>query len=246
MILGKVYCSPINVLEWRDACDFELNYNLDIWRIHIPDFLEKIEENKYLIKPDEQSKSEAFAHEDDRNRFLLGKIYLRKLLAKYLKISSQDIEFDFLEFNKPILSAFPNMNFNISHSGDYIVLGFANRRSVGVDIELIESKLDLYNLIYSTMSSVEVSSILNSESPRAIFYKHWTRKEALLKSVGIGLTDRLKDISVCDGLNFVPSDLSSFASIWNIRNFTMDEGYSVSVACDAAIRVVRFYELDGD
>ncbi|WP_192349521.1 4'-phosphopantetheinyl transferase superfamily protein [Algoriphagus sp. Y33] len=243
MVLGRAYCSQINVLEWRNECDFNLQKNLDIWRIYIPDFIDKIEQNRWLLTAAELSKSEAFLHEEDRNRFLLGKIFLRKIIAKYLKIADQEVGFDYLEFKKPVLPTGYSLNFNISHSGDYIVFGFANRHPVGVDVELMDSKVDLYNLIYTSMSSVEISSILNSEFPRDIFYKHWTRKEALLKGVGIGLTDRLMDINVCDGLNFVPSEISGFTSTWSIRNFIMDDVYSVSLACDSAVRVVRFYEL---
>jgi len=233
-------------MEWRKECDFELQNYLDVWRICVSDFVPKIKENMYLLSDVEVVRSDSYVQEADRNRYLIGRIYLRKLIASYLKVHPKEISFGFLEFNKPVLTTYSNLKFNISHSGDYLIIGLANRWSVGVDIELMNTKVDLYNLIYNTMSSVEVRSILNSGLPREIFYKHWTRKEALLKGVGVGLTDRLKDINCCDGLNLVPSDLSSFATSWKIRNFVMDDSYAVSIAHDAAIRVLRFYELSNN
>tara|TARA_R110002020_G_scaffold235877_6_gene448193 strand:+ start:74 stop:814 length:741 start_codon:yes stop_codon:yes gene_type:complete len=244
MVLGRVFCSEIKVFEWSKECDFDLQGNFHVWRLYIPGFVSSIEENIELLTSEELEKSSSFVHQEDRYRFVLGKIYLRKLIAKYLKIDPKDVRFGMLEYNKPYLLNMPNLNFNISHSGDFLIIGITNRWPLGVDLERMNSNVDLYNLIYSTMSSTEIGSILNSHSPREIFYKHWTRKEAFLKGVGIGLTDRLKDISCNDGLNLVPSGLSSFASSWNIRSFTMDNQYMISIAHDSAIRVVRFYELN--
>ncbi|WP_296700649.1 4'-phosphopantetheinyl transferase superfamily protein [Algoriphagus sp.] len=243
MVFSRILCSEIEVFEWRNECDFKLNNNLDIWRVYIPDYIKKINQEDYLLDDFELDKSNSFLREEDRNRYVLSKICLKKLIANYLKINPEDIEFRTLELNKPVLASHSNLEFNISHSGDFIIIGITKRFSLGVDIEFMDAKVDLYNLIYNTMSSLEVSSILNSGSPREMFYKHWTRKEALLKGIGIGLTDRLKDINCCDGKNLVPSDLSSFASSWDIRNFIMNDEYAVSLAYDTAIRVLRFYEF---
>jgi len=246
MILGRIFCSQIKVMEWRNQYDFDLRNNLDVWRIYIPDFIDKINDEIHILNDEEIDKSAAFVQEADKLRFLIGKIYLKKLLANYLNIHPKEVGFSFNEHKKPFLTKLPSLNFNVSHSGDFVVIGFSNRWLVGVDVEVMNTNVDLYSMIYSTMSSVEVHTILNSESPREMFYNHWTRKEALLKCVGIGLTDSLQDFSVCDGLNLVPSDLASFVSTWNIRNFVMNDKYSVSVAYDASIRVIRFYELSND
>jgi len=243
MILGRIYCSEIKVLEWRKECDFNISNNIDVWRIYIPDFLDSIENNIHLLSEEEFERSMSFIQEADKNRFIIGKIFLKKLVANYLNIDPTEIVFNKLEFNKPELESYSDFKFNISHSGDFIIFGFANRWSLGVDIEFMDTKIDLYNLIYNTMSSVEISSILNSGFPREMFFKYWTRKEALLKGIGVGVTDRLKDISACDGRNLIPSDLSSFASSWEIRNFLINDSYSVSIAFDAAIRIMRFFEF---
>lgn len=243
MVLGRVICDKIKVLEWSKVCDFNLLNHFDLWRIHVPDHLENIEKDLDLLPGEERDKSESFVKSEDRNRYILGKIYARKLLANYLKTEPHTLGFRFSDQKKPILENYPMMNFNISHSGDYIIIGFANRWSVGVDIELMNTHVDLYNMIINCMSSTEVSVILNSEMPRQMFYKYWTRKEALLKGIGIGLTDRLKDINCSDGLNLVPIEFSGFASSWKVWSFEMENSYSVSIAHDSAIRVMRFYEV---
>jgi 4'-phosphopantetheinyl transferase len=243
MVMGRVICDKIKVLEWSRECDFKLYNHFDLWRIYIPEHLEKINTDYDLLSEEEKEKSEAYVREEDRNRYILAKIYLKTLLAKYLNVQPEELEFKLSDQNKPILDSHPMVNFNISHSGDYILIGFANKWSVGVDIELMNTHVDLYNMIINCMSSTEVSVILNSEMPRNMFYKYWTRKEALLKGIGIGLTDRLKDINCSDGLNLVPSEFSGFATSWKIWSFEMEDHYSVSIAHDSAIRVMRFYEV---
>ena len=243
MVLGRVICDKIKVLEWSKVCDYNLLNHFDLWRVYIPDHLESVTSDYDLLLKEEQEKSQAYAREEDRIRYVLGKIYLKKLLASYLKTDPYNLEFKYSDQQKPILENYPMVNFNISHSGDYIIIGFANKWSVGVDIELMTTHVDLYNMIINCMSSTEVSAILNSEMPRNMFYKYWTRKEALLKGIGIGLTDRLKDVNCSDGLNLVPIEFSGFASSWKVWSFEMEDSYSVSLAHDSAIRVMRFYEV---
>lgn len=244
MVFGRNLCSEIKVLEWRNKCDFLLENNLDVWRVFVPDFISKINQEKGVLNSEEMARSETFLSDDDRNRYLIGKIYLRKLLANYLNLKPEELQFSVKKFKKPCLVNNPVLNFNISHSGNYVMFGLSNRWAVGIDIELMNTKDDLYSMLQNTMSSVEAHAILSSDSPRDVFYKHWTRKESLLKCIGVGLIDNIKDFNVCDGPNIIPSDLFSFTSTLNVRDFTMDR-YAVSVAYDSSIRVIRFYEYKG-
>jgi 4'-phosphopantetheinyl transferase len=243
MVLGRVICDKIKVLEWNQECDFNLSNHFDLWRVYIPNHLDSLVEDFDLLMPEEQKKSESFIMEEERQRYILGKIFARKILAKYLQTDPLTLGFKYSDRQKPILEEHPVLNFNISHSGDYIIIGFANKWSVGVDIELMNPHADLYNLIIDCMSTTEVSVILNSEMPRPTFYKYWTRKQALLKGIGIGVTDRMKEINCSDGLNLVPIEFSGFASSWKVWSFEMEDSYSVSIAHDSAIRVVRFFEI---
>ena len=242
MVLGKVICNQIKVIDWLRSCDCNLDNHFDIWRIYIPNYLSSLDSFSQVLSLFEKRKMNSFKDIEDKNRYLIAHYFVRKIGADYLKIDPSKLQISYTSKNKPYFKYYQSLNFNISHSGDYVIIGFANKWSVGVDIELINTELDLYDLIYNCMSTSEISMILNSNSPRSIFFKHWTRKEALLKGVGIGLTDRIKDMSCLDGLNLMPYDLSSFASSWKIKSFEMDE-YSVSVAHDSALRIVRFYQL---
>lgn len=243
MVFGKVVCDHMKVLEWNKVSDFDLLNHFDLWKIYIPNHLGSIETEFELLRKDEQLKSESFSEEEDRIRYVLSRICVKKILSNYIKVNPSEIEFKLSHKNKPILANYPMINFNLSHSGQYIIFGLANKWSVGVDIKLITPHKELFDSINDFMSSTEVSAILNSDKALRSFYKHWTRKESLLKGIGIGLTDRLRDISCNDGLNLVPIEFSGFASYWKVWSFEIEDSYSVSIAHDSAIRVMRFYEL---
>lgn len=243
MILGRVVCDEIKVIEWRKPCDFKIDKHFDIWKIHIPDHLELLSTSYEGLHEDEKIKYDSYKNQDDQNRYVLSKYFLRELIGKYINIPPSEIEFQYSEFNKPRLKNNTNFNFNISHSKNYIIIGLGYNWTVGVDIEYMKSRIDLYDMIINCMSNSEISIILDSKYTRAMFFKFWTRKESLLKGIGIGLTDRIKDVTCIDGVNLVPYDLSSFVSHWKVWSFQLDNLYSVSIAHDSEIRVIRFYEI---
>ena len=52
-------------------------------------------------------------------------ILLRKIISAYTNISEEDLEFTVGEHGKPALLNVSNLNFNLSHSGAYIVFIFS-------------------------------------------------------------------------------------------------------------------------
>lgn len=245
MVLGKVFCSKVKVIEWQMNCDFELHGNIDIWRVSVPDVIGRVDEYMNILSSDELSKSQNFMNDIDRKNYMVSRVCLRKILSGYLKMHPSDVMFEYSKCSKPYLSMSGCVEFNISKTDGYLIIGVASRWPLGVDIKVMDDKVDLYHMIYSFMSKGEVSTILNDDFPREAFYRIWTRKNALLKGVGIGRTDFMSEINCCEGLNLISLEMSNFTTAWIIRSFVMENKYSVSFAHDAGIRVIRFYEIDG-
>ena len=63
---------------------------------------------------------------------------------------------------------------------------------VGVDVESFRSFSD--SLLDKTMNDSEKAEILSSENPEETFAAFWTRKEAVFKLIGTGITDNLHGI----------------------------------------------------
>ena len=92
-------------------------------------------------------------------------------------------------YGKPFLSDYPNVHFNISHSGAYAVCAVSDR-PIGVDVQAIRP----YNpdVAKYVCSFNELMQIESSSDPASEFTRIWTRKEAHLKMFGCGLTAESK------------------------------------------------------
>lgn len=81
------------------------------------------------------------------------------------------------ENNKPSTSH--ELKFNISHSGNFVVVGFS-KFNLGIDIEKVQ-KIDISDF-HLVMSEIEKKEIINQE----VFFEFWVKKEAILKADGAG------------------------------------------------------------
>lgn len=126
-------------------------------------------------------------------RFHSGKCectYAFRLLQKALPHIS-DITFSEDEHGKPSIIGHPEICFNLSHC-KYAVACAIDSHPIGVDIECrgrYKSSLAEY-----TCCEAELAMINSALDPDLTFTILWTKKEALLKLIGTGITDNLKDI----------------------------------------------------
>ena len=146
----------------------------------------------------EQARAARFVVPGARDAFCAGRFMLRQVLADCLSCSPAAVELVFGPKGKPGLAA-PGCHFNLSHSGDLILLGINAHYPVGIDVEKIDLHRAVDELVHRFFSAQEVESYQaygSKDERRAAFYQGWTRKEAVLKAIGCGLSCPLSDFSV--------------------------------------------------
>jgi 4'-phosphopantetheinyl transferase len=126
-------------------------------------------------------------------------------LGYYLTGKPQKLRIKYSSHGKPYLVDYPNYDFNISHSGEYLLLAISKNGQVGVDIEIIKQDEDLSQLSPIVFSSSEQQLIHNNLH----FTQLWTKKEALLKLRGNGFFD---DNYLTTQLNL--SDMQLYDNCW--------------------------------
>lgn len=100
-------------------------------------------------------------------------------------------EFEYNEHGKPFLTNYPNWYFSLSHCRTAVCCVLSNKE-VGIDIEKIASyKESLANYV---CNAEELVTLQNSKNKANEFYRLWTRKEAVFKMFGSGITKEIKDI----------------------------------------------------
>ena len=110
----------------------------------------------------------------------LAKTAIRQTFS--IPIPCQHIIFD---EGKPYLKDFPDVHFNISHSGKYAVCAVSDV-PIGADIQKIHTGYTP-ELSARVCSEAEDIQIKRSPSPAAEFTRLWTQKEAVVKMYGSGI-----------------------------------------------------------
>jgi 4'-phosphopantetheinyl transferase len=152
----------------------------------------------------EIDRANRFFHERDQNRFLRRRLLLRKILGAYASTPPGDLEFAVDEYGSPSITspkAATNISFSTSHSGDLAVVAVARQLIVGIDIEQMsiehtkQEMKALTSCFFSPGEFTALAALKSAEYARG-FLSTWTRKEALTKALGRGLSIPLNSFEV--------------------------------------------------
>jgi len=159
----------------------------------------------------------------DAQASLLGKLLLCETLgggdASLLSI------LEYSKFGKPFISGFPN--FNISHSGNYVVFATGDVDKVGIDVE--EMKDQNFEDFRMQMTAGEWNTICSADNRQIAFYTYWTKKEAIIKAHGSGLSIPLTSFEIERGKTIIEGQAFFVAPI------ALESGYLCQLASDHPI-----------
>lgn len=142
-----------------------------------------------------QSKIDSFRFVADKQRSLMGNLIVRQFYAKTLNLNPMKIEFDYNEHEKPSLKNHPKAHFNISHSGDYVVVAFSDC-PVGVDIEKNKgNRLKVAKRFFTREELDDLNAFPEEQKQIDYFYTLWTLKESYMKALGNGISMSLSSFS---------------------------------------------------
>jgi len=200
---------------------------VDVW--HADLLPEEAEEQNYylLLNQAEKEKAASFIRPVLQQKYIKTRGILRQVLGSYLNIKPQKISIQIAEYGKPFIEG-AELFFNLSHTGNKLVLAVSNTGEVGVDLEQYKQRHNLIGLVKKCFSALEQDYWLGlPESQKVIqFYRFWVRKEAFVKAVGRGIAVGLNQCEVN------PHDLSHFLTIpvsyglvdeWKILEVQLDK-----------------------
>jgi 4'-phosphopantetheinyl transferase len=210
--------------------------DVHIWCLEI-DFESSRSADMSCLSPEEQARARAMSHPRSRGTFVQARLALRHLLRLYLDVEAADVHFSVNPHGKPRLQGtaeHEGLVFNVSHSGDRVVIGLARNTPLGVDVERLRSERDLERLADACLSEGEIErwQALPPELKPAVFYRWWTAKEALVKAIGRGVAMGLRSIEVgVDDRHFHRAP-AGWSQVLNWYLGTWDPaGYSLALVC---------------
>ena len=177
---------------------------IHIWSAALDPPFPAVSQLAACLSADEQARAMRFVSPRDRDRFVVGRAFVRQLLARYLGGSPQDVALRQRTHGKPEVTGSP-VSFNLAHSGDLAVCAIgAGTHLIGVDLERIKALSDEAGVARMILSPRERDALEQLPEPqrRRRLFEIWTCKEAALKAVGTGLDRPLPGLEV----TFAPGD----------------------------------------
>ena len=200
----------------------------------------QIEQLARYLCPDEREKAARFHFQADRDRYIAAHALLRLQLGALLHRYPKTLLFEYTSYGKPFIGNF-GIEFNLSHSGDWVLFAFTHSAEIGVDIEQIRPLPDMPDVARQNFSAAEFA--LWQAAPAwdrtQAFYRCWTRKESFIKAIGEGLSCPLDSFEVAFGLD-QPARLTSLkgdealAARWWMADLPDFPGYAAAVTTRTA------------
>ncbi len=209
---------------------------VDLWIWSLDPDMASLQRYESLLSTEERRRAGRFVFPILAQRFIAAHGRMREILGGFLQQDPRTLGFLTNAYGKPELIE-GQVHFSLSHSGDLAALAVA-AFPLGVDIEIMRPvSRDLPERYFSVVEREGLHD-LPDDPWRDAFFRCWTRKEAVIKALGLGLSFPLSDFDVAF-LADAPVALTrlagapSAASQWQLHHI------DVSSDCVGAIAAAR-------
>ena len=153
-----------------------------------------------ILTASEQELAARFRFEKDAVHWRACRTALRMILGAALDSTPAELVLETGEFGKPALAApHGGLHFNLSHCRNLALVALCAEGPVGIDIEPADRGNSLLGCEASFCHPEEISGLPSDEELRgAALLDLWTRKEALLKALGTGMSLAPETVSLAD------------------------------------------------
>ncbi len=145
-----------------------------------------------LVPEEHQAIALKFKHTFGQFATLESILMLKELLVGNGLVPEDDpLHFEYNQHGKPYLVNHQDVHFNISHCPNAIAVAVDNA-PIGVDVERFVTPSE--SLLNYCLNEDEVQQVKQSACPEQTFAAFWTKKEALFKLRGTGITHELRNV----------------------------------------------------
>jgi 4'-phosphopantetheinyl transferase len=141
-----------------------------------------------MLSEAERQRAARFHNSRLRDRYATGHAALRQLVAASNGVPPSAQRYGRLSDGKPYLMMDPDLSFSLSYSGDRLLIAIDRGGAIGVDLEQarqIDDRDELAEMYFTDRERKWLAEDACNDAHR--FLQIWTRKEACVKAVGVGL-----------------------------------------------------------
>lgn len=226
---SKLICGTHEISYYSKEVSNGINSDIKLFKIELSQYHNIIEILLKFLSPQEAIRAHKYRQLRDSNRFIICRSLLKIIVAQQKSIDVSQVYFEKSDNHKPYFPLDRSLFFNVSHSGDFAIIAIGNCE-LGVDIEKIDYHFNYSEIIPIVFNDIEINAISRSKLNRLMFYKFWTRKEAIVKAIGKGIDEDLIKIPVTDGIHNVSSSLVCNFENLKVASFKLNEDHLGALA----------------
>lgn len=222
---------------------------IDLWIANAHDMTDSLTVYRELLSEDESDRASHLKFDHLSEFYIFCRGTLRRILSRYLGVPGDTVRFRYGEMGKPFLEAPTDLQFNASHSGNLFVCAVSSGSTIGVDVEEIRPMDDITAIASHFFSPTEqrhLTSLAEADRTHA-FYECWTRKEAVIKATGEGVSRPLDSFEVAFGPAATPCLLridDDSSPSWTMDSFEPSPGYIGAVTSPCAWSSIRVCDVN--
>ena len=211
---------------------------VQVWRFSIGD---GVTAGPDCLSVEERSRADRMRAGVARDEFVMGRRALRVLLGSLLGCHAAAVPLTTGLHGRPTLGDHGGLYFNVAHSHGLALIALSRAGRVGIDVEYRNAAVEMEAIAETSFhleESAELRAAETEEERLLIFYRCWTRKEAVLKADGRGLLQGLNDFSVApckvlfeEGAAGLAVRLPGSGPLW-VCDLEPEAGFAGALACD--------------
>lgn len=232
-----------------------------VWSLELDLAPEVLDSESKLLDQEERERAQRFKFDIDRNRFIAAHAGLRRILSKHLDCTPSDLRFGTAAGGKPELapllargSELPHpVHFNLSHSQGRALFAVSPDLELGVDLEYHRDVevLPLAERFFTPREKEHIERAEGANKPTE-FFRIWTRKEALHKCLGLGLTLKLDSFDLCGAQSSLHVSAESLAhsdpsrslgGLYSLHQIELGSDLSACLACRGMPQQIHCWSL---
>jgi 4'-phosphopantetheinyl transferase len=233
MFLGLFNKSPRN-LHLRPN-------EIHVWWAALTHYDDRLSRKFYrILSLEEKKRAACFRFRKDRESFIIRRGTLRHILGSYLSLKPNQLHFSCGKHGKLELAntvSQGGIHFNVSHTQGCALYAFSINREVGVDIEYVRDIPEMKQIVQQFFSKSENAFFhtISASQRKEAFFSCWTRKEALIKAIGVGFHYSFDKLTV-SMVSSEPTKLVEIRALeeertqWSIQNLELTNRYKAAIA----------------
>ena len=208
-----------------------------LWSLPLEPSSDAVAAEYALLSTDERARAERLVHAPARDRYVLARAGLRRVLAADLEVDPRTPVFSYSAHGKPYLEH-SELSFNLSHSGDLAAYAVSRARDIGIDLEFLGRKVaweQVAKRFYAQEEQAALEAVEEGDRDRT-FFSIWTLKEAYLKAQGTGISVPLDGFAVlsagAESVLLRQDGESDAQQRWKLVAVELDGGYVAAICAE--------------